>query len=158
MLSKLLGKKQSQEESQEDAQHQLVVQKISKMNLTDMRNYVKNKILDFEPTQDGLEEILKKLIVVNEDTKKRYIEIDDMDSKIKKGFDLVLTLLESKTLGVVTIELVQKFVEVYDDIISKYDYEHKDIYATRFKDKMISCAENITTKTDLINQMKVVND
>ena len=158
MLSKLLGKKQSKEESKEDAQHELIVQKVSKMNLTDMRNYVKNKVLDFEPTQDGLEEVLKKLILINEDTQKRYIEINDMDSKIKKAFDLVLTILESKTIGVITVELVQNFVEVYDDIITKYDYDHKDIYTTRFKDKMISCAENITLKTELINQMKVVNE
>lgn len=157
MLSKLLGKK-SKDISQEDMQVKIINEKISNMNLTDMRDYVKNKVQDFEPTQDGLEGVLKRLTSVNNATKKRYIEIDDMDSKIKKSFDLVLSVLESKLLGVVTIELVQKFTEDYDDVISKYDKEHKEIYASRFKDKMISCADNITLKTELINQMKVVNE
>lgn len=157
MLLKILGKN-SEKDLEENSKNKELIQKISKMNLTDMRNYAKNKILDFEPTQDGVEEILKKLTSVNETTNKRYIEIDDMDSKIKKAFDLILILLEFKEIGVVTVELTQKFVEVYDDIISKYDHDHKEIYASRFKDKMISCADNITLKTELINQMKVVNE
>ena len=94
-----------------------MVAKISKMNLTDMRAYINNRALNFPVNEDGLNEILYRLLKEDEDTSKRYIEIDDMDSKIKKGFDLVLSILVNKKIGVATIELANTFLEVYAEII-----------------------------------------
>ena len=46
MFGNILGKKKS-EVSSEDKNHADLVQKISKMKLTDMRAYINNKILNF---------------------------------------------------------------------------------------------------------------
>lgn len=95
MFSKMLGKIKNSS-SDENREHRELVDKISKMNLTDMRTYINNRIPDLPVSEDGLSEILYRLLKVDEKTSKRYIEIDDMDSKIKKGLELVLSILSNK--------------------------------------------------------------
>ena len=79
MFSNLLGK--NKEEASEDKEYLALVEKISKMNLTDMRSYVNNKLNDFAITQAGLVEVMKKLTARDEETSKTYLQMDDMDSK-----------------------------------------------------------------------------
>jgi len=144
MFSKLLKK----EENQND--------KIEKMNLTEMRSYVNNKIKDLEVTTDGLNLILEYLSRVDGD--KSYISSDDMDSKKKKAFDLVLSIMANKKINIQSIELVQEFLKVYDAIITQYDKEHKEIYASRFRDAInngvaiVEVVSNMTKKMNLLSE------
>ena len=132
MFGNILGK--SEAESSISAKHEEIIQRVSKMNLTEMRAYVNNRVKDFEICEDGLIEVMHRLVLEDSHTSKRYIQSDDMDSKIKKAFDLVLNICSNKKITANVIELIQKFVEVYAEIIAKYDNDYKEIYSSRFKD------------------------
>ena len=92
MLSKILGLKKNDKPDKDEE----LAEKISKMNLTEMRSYLNNRIPTLEVSKNGLVEILKKLTTLNEKSSKRYIEIDDMDSKKKSGFDIVIHIATHK--------------------------------------------------------------
>ncbi|MGD9718076.1 MAG: hypothetical protein AB7U24_02455 [Sulfurimonadaceae bacterium] len=150
MFHKFLGKKES-----DQAKSDGIKEKISQMDLTQMRAFVNNKE---EITEEGIIEVLKKLIAKNETTSKRYIEIDDMDVKIKKGFDLVLSIASHKKLTLVAIELIHEFVTLYSDIIEKFDRENKQIYAAKFVQAlengvaMMEEVAKLKRKMDLLHQ------
>ena len=130
MLGKFLGKKK---ESRIDTKNRELKDKISKMKLSDMRIYVKNNLKDFEVTEEGLSEVVRRLITADKKTKKYYIDESDMDEKKKKAFDLVLAILQSSKINIETIELVQEFLEIYTNMITKFDKKYKQIYTSRFK-------------------------
>jgi len=155
MFENILGKIKTASSSDNKEQKDLV-EKISKMNLSDMKTYVNDRISDFPISEDGLNEVLRKLLNVNENTSKRYIEIDDMDSKIKKGFDLILSILKNKKVTIVTIELVNKLLENSKDIIEKYDKDNQDIYSSRFKTAINTAIENVNKKLDLKIKMDLM--
>jgi hypothetical protein len=157
MFSKMLGKVKGSS-SNEDKEHRELVNKISKMNLTDMRAYINNRVPDFPVNEDGLNEVLHKLLEVDEKTSKRYIDIDDNDSKIKKGFDLVLSIITNKKVTVTTIELVNEFLDKSRDIIQKYDKENKQIYCSKFKDAIDLAIKNMNAKSELQRKMGVIGD
>ena len=77
MFSKMLGKMKSS--SSDNQEKKELIDRISKMNLTDMRAYINNRVPDFPVDEEGLSEVLHKLLEVDEKTSKRYIDIDDMD-------------------------------------------------------------------------------
>ena len=154
MFGNILGK--SEQESGKENAHKEIMQKVSKMNLTDMRAYVNNKVKDFEITEDGLIVVLRRLILEDEHTSKRYIQSDDMDSKIKKAFDLVITIGSNKKISIAAIELIQQFTEVYAEIIANYDKEHKDIYSSRFKDTINKGIKLVGQMTALERKMGVL--
>ena len=129
--------------------------KVSKMNLTEMRSYVNNKIDDFEITQAGLVEVMKKLTVADEKT---YLQIDDMDSKKKKGFDLVLMIANSKQISVKTVELLQEFTVVYKDLIAKYDTDYKEIYESRFTDALEQSINNVNKLSEFDRKREVLGE
>ncbi len=157
MFANILGKKKS-EVSIEDKTHAKVVKKVSKMNLTDMRAYINNKILDFEINEDGLVEVLRRLTTRNSETQKRYIEIDDMDSKIKKGFELVITIASHNKITVVAVELIQEFITLYNDVIAKFDRDNKQIYESKLKDALSKAIGNIGEMADLKRKMNVLGE
>jgi hypothetical protein len=157
MFGNILGKKKS-EVSSEDKNHAELVQKISKMKLTDMRAYINNKILNFEVDEDGLVEVLRKLTTRNSETSKRYIEIDDMDSKIKKAFDLVISIASHAKITVVAVELIQEFITLYNDIIVKFDRDNKQIYESKLKDSLDRAIGNIGEMADLKRKMNVLGE
>ena len=150
IFSKILGKKDSYT-SDENKEHHEVVHKILKMNLTDMKSFINSA----EVTEDALIEIIKKLITPNEHTLKRYIEIDDMDSKIKKGFELIISILVHKKVTVVAVELAHRFIEMYADILINYDADNKEIYTSRLKDAVQTAIKNIETKTEVSKKIRV---
>ncbi|PHS57177.1 MAG: hypothetical protein COB17_07150 [Sulfurimonas sp.] len=155
MLSNVFSKKE--EEFKKTTLNKDLVNKISKMNLTEMRTYIKNKVLNFKVSEDGIEEVIKRLCSKNKETSRRYIEIDDMDSKIKKAFDLILTILESHKISVTSIELAQNFLETYDDIIKDYDTKHKQIYESKIKDKISACVDKVTNILNVNYKMHIVS-
>ena len=146
MFGKILGK--NKKEANENQEHSKIVEKISKMNISDMRVYVNNKLISFEICEDGLNEVMRKLLL-KDDKGQRFIEMDAMDSKKKKAFDLVLIVASSKKITIVTIELIQEFMKQYIDIIDKFDKENKQIYTSKFKDGLTKAMSTISAMTEV---------
>ena len=155
MFGKILGRKK-EEISSSDRAHNEIVSKINQMNLTDMRTYVKNRMKGFGPCEDGLVAVMNRLLTKNEDTLKRYIEIDDMDSKIKKGFELVLSVAEHKKVTVTSVEQIQEFITLYDDIILKFDTANKQIYSSRLNDALDKSLKTIETMAAINRKAEVL--
>lgn len=155
MFSKILGKKENSATQTQGASTELT-QRISSMNLTEMRAYINNKIPDLEVSEEGLIEILKKLVYPDKKTSKRYIEIDDMQSKVKKGLDLIVSIAKHKKITVVAIELIQEYIQVSEDIIQKYDQENKEIYASRLKDALGNAVNVVNARSNLKTKMDVL--
>jgi hypothetical protein len=147
MFSKILGKKNSKDSSDNDLE-----EKISKMNLTEMRSYVNNKA---EVSEQGLIEILKRLI--KKENEKRYIELDDMDVKVKKGFDLVIMIAQHKKITVVAIELIVEFIHFYEDVIEKFDEENKQIYKSKLKEALERALKNMDGISKLKKKLGLLN-
>ena len=143
MFTKILGKtkKNSRDE---------IVSKISKMNLTEMRTYSKNKLKDFPISDIGFEEIIKNITKKNEKTSKYYLDSNDMDSKLKKGFDLILTILADKIITLDIVEEAKKFVDTYEELILEYDKKNKDIYYKRLTKSLLIASTNVGIKTDIV--------
>jgi ribonuclease HII len=157
MFSNILGNKDSKSE-QESKENDDLIHKISTMNLTDMRLYVNNKMNNHNSNEEGLVEIMKRLTTKNEDTSKRYIEIDDMESKIKKAFELVLIVANHKKISVPAVELIQKFIELYGDVIQKYDIENKQIYGSKLKDSLSKAISTINLISEFQKKMGVLGN
>ncbi|MCD6172587.1 MAG: hypothetical protein J7J96_02225 [Sulfurimonas sp.] len=153
MFGKILGK--NKKETDEDQEHFKIVEKVSKMNLSDMRIYVNNKLTDFEICEDGLNEVMRKLLL-KDDKEQRFIEMDAMDSKKKKAFELVITIASSKKITIVTTELIQEFMELYKDIIDKFDKDNKQIYNSRLKDSITNAIGVISTMAEVNRKVKVL--
>lgn len=156
MLSKILGSKGSAT-SQEACSHEELVQKVSKMNLTEMRSYVKNKILDFPISEDGIIEVINRVTIENEESSQRYIKADDMDSKKKKAMDLVISILEHKMLTVKAIERAKNFMDVYAQIIVDYDQENKEIYYSKLKNAVVQSIGRIEARIDMTSKIDFIN-
>ena len=156
MLSKILGSKGSTT-SEEDSLHDELVQKISKMNLTEMRSYVKNNILDLPVSEYGIIEVMNRLTLENEESSQRYIKADDMDSKKKKAMDLVISILEHKMLTIKAIEKTKNFVDIYAQIIVDYDQDNKQIYYSKLKNTIINSISRIEAKMDITSRIDFIN-
>ncbi|MDY0122210.1 MAG: hypothetical protein RBR54_09725 [Sulfurimonas sp.] len=149
MFSRILGKKESKDPCDDGLQ-----EKISKMNLTEMRAYVNNKA---EVSEQGLIEILKRLTTKDSETSKRYIELDDMDVKIKKAFDLIITIAQHKKITVVAIELIVEFIHFYEDVIEKFDEENKQIYKSKLKEALDVALKNMDGISKLKKKLGLLN-
>jgi len=154
MLKNILGRNKN--DSKADKAHDELIEKISNMNLTDMRAYVRDKLSNLPITEDGLNEVMLKLINEDKTTKKRYINDDDMDSKKKKAFDLVILVSSSKKLTVKTVELIQQFLHLYEPMINEYDKKNKDIYKSRLTDSLEKGINMMNQLAILKNKMNIL--
>ncbi len=150
--------KKNDNANEELKQHLVIVDKISKMNLTELRDYVNNKLKNFGITEDGLIEAMKKLVLPDEKTGKRYLLMDDMDSKKKKAFELVLLVGKSKKITIETVELIQDFTLEYEDLINQYDEDFREIYSSRLKDTISYSLANMHQLTEFKNKMSVLGE
>ena len=155
MFESILGSSKS--ESSEDKGHQMIVARVAKMNLTDMKTYVNNKLDDFGICEDGLTEVMKMLNSTNAQTSKRFIESDAMDSKKKKAFDLVISIAENKKTTVAVLELVQEFIKMYKDIITQYDTDNKQIYFDKFKNALKKSLNTIATIIEMDKKSRILS-
>ena len=151
MFSKMLGKK-----NKDDEEHVKFVAMLHKMNLTEKRDYIKNKLSNSPTTHQGIVEILKKMTSQDEKTSKRYIEIDDMDVKKKKAFDLIITISTHNMLSIECVDLIKKFVDMYEDIIIKFDKDNKQIYASRLNSAVKNAILTINAKSEIENKRQVL--
>jgi len=157
MFSKILGKKKGVTELEETHNTELL-SKISKMNLVEMRAYINNKIQDLPLCEDGLSAIITKLSEPNEQTKKLYLQKDDMDTKKRKAFELILLMAKSQRITFKTVEGMQKFLEVYDELINQYDKEHKDIYRDKLSSAVKLALNNIEEIAALKSKMEILGE
>jgi len=139
-----------------EKKHNELVERISKMNLTDMRSYINNRISDLPVSADGLEEVLKRLLEVDEKTQKRYIDIEDMDSKIRKGLDLIINILANRKLSIEAIEAAIELFEVSKEMIEKYDTDNKQIYLSKIRESLNKAIENMNKKSEIQRKMGVI--
>lgn len=153
MFGNILGK--SDEEVGSDTQHSKIVEKVSKMNLTEMKTYVNNKITDFEICEDGLSEVMRRLISKDANGH-RFIETDAMDSKKSKAFELVILIASSKKVTIVSSELIQEFMETYKDLIAQVDKENMQIYASRLKDALVKSIVTLEQMTAINKKLGVL--
>lgn len=150
MFGNILGKSKDELVNKSE-----IVQKISKMNLVEMKSYVNGRISNLEVCEDGLAEVMRKL--VSKDAKgNRFIESEAMDTKKSKAFELVILLAANKKVTVVTLELIQEFISMYEDIISQMDKDNMQIYASRLKDALANCLATIESMTALNKKMGVI--
>ena len=156
MLRKILGKK-SKHDTQVEIVNPQIVEKISKMNLSDMRIYVKNGFKDFEVCIDGLNEVMKRLTTHINDKGEYYIRHDDMDSKKKKAFELVLLVASSKRISIDSLTLIENFTKIYEEMIREYDKKYKDIYHSRFKKAIEAALVNIHTITHVHKKIDMLH-
>jgi len=157
MFGKLLGKKEKKL-SENDALHEEIKSRVSKMNLTEMKAYLNNNIKDFFVCSYGINEVLKKLTSPDAQSKKYYLNSDDMDSKKKKAFDLVIASMKNSTITVETLELVKKFIEVYADMIAEYDREYKEIYTSRFNDAVDMGVKTLEHLLHMKNKTNILSE
>ncbi|MDD2449038.1 MAG: hypothetical protein PHG10_05180 [Sulfurimonas sp.] len=155
MFSNMLGKI-GISTNDEEKMHNELVERISKMNLTDMRSYINNRISDLPVSEDGLKEVLKRLLEVDEKTDKRYIDIEDMDSKIRKGLDLIINILANKKITIEAIEVAIELFEASKEIIEKYDNDNKQIYHSKIRDSLNKAIETMNMKSEIQRKMGVI--
>jgi len=149
MFGKLLGKSKEEETNND------IAQKVSKMNLIEMKTYVKNRISNFEICEDGLHEIMNKLLSKDENGK-RFIETDAMDSKKAKAFELVILIAASKKVTITSAELIQEFIDLYEDIIAQVDKDNMQIYGSRLKDAVIKTIATIETMAEVNKKIGIL--
>jgi len=153
MFSKILG---GVKNPIKDTKKEKLYEKITKMDLADMRLYVNGKLNEYEVSEFGLLEILKKLTLVNDSTSNQYMKIDDMDSKKKKIFDLIILILHNKKVNISGLEMVERFLETYAEIIKRYDKDNKDIYEKKIKDSIKKAITMIELKSDIVDKMRTL--
>ena len=154
MFSKIIGKIKV---SEDDVVKERLLEKISKMEIVDMRNYINGKLTDYKVSEYGLLEILNKITLKNESTSNLYIKEDDMDSKKKRVFDLVLLVLSSKQVTLSVLDSAQVFISTYSDIIKKYDKDNRQIYEIKMKEAISLAADKISFKSDVKNTMRTLS-
>jgi len=147
MLNNLFKSKSNEEVPDNNTQ---IIHRISTMKLTDMRSYVRNSLKDFPVCETGLKEVMRILV--------DYIKIDDMPSKKKKAFDLVILIAKNNKITIDTVEYIQKFLENNKDLIYAYDREFKEIYESRLDDALNMALQNIEEITKLQNKMHVLGE
>ncbi len=152
MFGNFLGKDKKSEKNTSE-----IATRVSKMNLSEMRSYVNNKVTNLAISEDGILEVVKKLTNIDEKNSKHYLQADDMDSKKKKGFDLFILISKNIHMSVEIVELLQEFTVVYEELISVYDTEHKDIYASRFTDAISHAIDNVNNYSALNRITNVLN-
>ncbi len=154
MFKKILGRKSSGKE--DDKNHSDLVQKIAKMDLTEKKAYVNNKISNMPITRDGLAEVLNSLIKLDKKTNQRYLKIDDNDAKIKKGFDLAIRISTHNLITFPVIKALQEFESVYKNIIEKFDTDNKQTYKSKINKAIQNAVLTIGVIADINNASDIL--
>ncbi len=150
MISKIFKKKKSSQGKNK------IQQRIEKMNLSELRLYVKDKIEGFPLSEEGLNEVLKRLISKINNSR-YYLDESDDDSKLKKTFDLVLELSKNRKVNFESVELIANFLSVYSGLIKNYDIKYKEIYQDRLNQAIENATTMVEAKVSLDNKKKLLD-
>ena len=154
MFNKILGRKKGS--SEDDKEHSELVQRISKMDLTEMKSYLNNRISTMPVCRDGLVAILNLLLKVDKKTNTRYLKIDDNDAKIKKGFDLAIKISTHNLITFPVIKALQEFESVYKNIIEKFDTDNKQTYKSKINKAIQNAVLTIGVIADIHNASDIL--
>ena len=150
MLGRILGKKNKNTTNE-------LTNKISNMNLTEMRSYINNKQTNFPIDKSGLLAVITKLALPDTMTGELYIQASDMDSKKKKAFDIVLLIAKQKKMNMKIIDMLQKFIDNHQEMISEYDTRLKEIYGLRLTEAIGFALASVAQIDDIKHKMKILN-
>jgi hypothetical protein len=153
MFSKLLGKSTNATESNIKPLQEY----LSNLGLSEIRTLLLGQVEKFPVDEEMIIEILKKMTHQEEKTGKRFIEVTDNDMKLKKTFDIVITAASSKKMSVDAIELIQKFIQMYTDLIEAFDKRNKQIYMHKLTKAIELSIEMVEQMTAYMNKMAVIN-
>jgi len=153
MISKIFGKKDAK--SVDSKKTKELKERIEKMNLSELTLYVKGKFDGFEVTEEGLIEVLKRLI--SKVNNRYFLDASDDDSKLKKAFELVLLCAKSNKVTLKAMELIAEFANYYAKLIREYDRKYKEIYEERLKKAIEQASEIIEAKVALQNKMNMID-
>jgi len=151
MLSKIFKKVKNS--NQQKSELQL---KIEKMNLSELRLYIRDKMEGFSLSEEGLNEVLKRLISKINDSR-YFLDNSDDDSKLKKAFELVLNISKSRKVNFKSVELIAAFLYTYDALIREYDQKHKEIYQDRLNKAIDRANMMVEAKTSLDDKQKLLD-
>ncbi len=154
MFSKIFGKRDAK--SSEDEHLKELQERIAKMNLSELSLYVKGKIDGLELSEEGLVEVLRRLVSKIND-ERYFLDASDDDSKLKKGFELVIACAKSNKVTLKAMELIAEFANLYAKLIKEYDRKYKEIYEERMKKAIESASEIIEAKVALQNKMNMID-
>ena len=153
MISKIFGKKSKHRSDNKKSELQ---ERIERMNLTELRLYVKGKMEGLELDEEGVVEVLRRLVSkINE--KRYFLDESDDDTKMKKAFDLVLLCAKSNKMTVRAIELIAEFIQRYERLIRIFDKKHKEIYEDRLKKAIDTATTIVEAKVALQNKMSMID-
>ena len=152
-MFKKLFKKDDEKENDNSALEDF----ISKAGLTELRSLLLGNIERFVVDEILVVEVLRKITHEDETSHKRYLETDDNDMKLKKGFELVIAASNSKHLSVEAVELIEKFITMYKDIIDAYDTRNKQIYMHKLKKAAELSISKVEQISGFINKMAVID-
>ena len=154
MLKKLLGKEKESISKNDTKQ---LAEYISKAGLTELRSLLLGQVTRFKVDENTVIEVLKKLTSQDENTKKRFLEKDDNDTKLKKAFDTVITAAKSKEVSVEAVELIEKFMRMYKDLIDDYDLRNKQVYMHKLAKAAEHSLSFIEQILNYLNKLSVIN-
>ena len=156
MFEKLFGSS-GKESKEEESGNKELTEYISKIGLSEMRTLLLGRNERFVVDESTIVEVLKRLTHEDEKSKKRFIESSDNDIRIKKAFDTVITAASSKKMSVEAVELIEKFINMYKDLIEDYDKRNKQIYMHKLKKAIELSIEMVEQISGYINKMAVIN-
>ena len=153
MFKKLLGKSEVSDQNSDKA----LLEYILKAGVTDLRSLLLGQIEKFSVDENLVVEVLKKMSFFDENSKKRFLESSDADTKLKKAFDAIITAANSKKISVEAVELIQKFIHIHTDLIEDFDKRNKQIYMHKLTKALETSIINVEQITTYMNKMSVIN-
>jgi hypothetical protein len=150
MLKKLFKKSEEKKSELEELK-----EKIDAMKLSDMILYIKGKMDSLPLTEEGVVLVLQRLNSKIND-KRYFLDSEDDDSKLKKAFDLVISISKNRQVSVKAMEQIAEFHKTYEKLLYEYDRKHKEIYSERIKKAVESAMMMIEGKAALKNKMQIL--
>jgi len=151
MFKKILGRSDTNSNDSGDKNYSELVQKIAKMDLTEKKAYINNRISSMPATRDGVAEVLNSLIKLDKNTNTRYLKMDDQDGKKKKGFDLAIAISTHSLITFPVIKMLQEFEIVYKEMIEKFDIDNKQTYQGKLSKAIENAIVTIGMIADINN-------
>ena len=142
MLKKLFSKKIGKNDFERKKKE--MQERIAKMDVYSMYHYLSEE----NSCEMGIEEIIKRLITKDADSKRRFLEISDSKFKIEKTFELIIEILEHNNVTKKILTLCEKFVYTYSDVISENDEKNKRIYEERLNHALFFATKKFSDENE----------
>ena len=133
---------------------------VASWNLTDIKTYLQNKNPDFPMNAMGVETILNRFTTRAKPDKKyvegkRMVDIDDNDIRVKKAFDIILLLSKNTLLQMQSVEKMERFRILHEDVIEKFDKQNAQTYSHKLKEAIANAIILVEAKKGIENSLNV---